>query len=59
MQWFHMGAAVDTDDIQIDAIGPFQFGGGKQVGHQGIRIHPVGPGYNHQPGGFFMVGFVP
>ena len=35
--WF----AVDADHVHVDAVVALQLGGGKQVVHQLLEIHPV------------------
>ena len=59
VQALHTGPAIVADYIKIDAIGTFQVGGGEQVPHQLLHVHPVGTGCDHQAGGIFMVRFIP
>ena len=51
-------AAIQPDDIEIDAIAAFQIGGGVKVQHQGLGINPPGARDQDQPHRMFMVRFI-
>ncbi len=52
------GTAVETDEVQVDPVAPFQVGGGEEMGHEAFQVHPVGTGNDHQAGGILVVRLV-
>ena len=57
-QVFYRRAAVETDHIEVDAVALLQIGGGEQMVHHLLHIHPVGARDDHQTGRIFVVRFV-
>ena len=51
-------AAVQVDDIEIDAGRPLQVGCGEQMQQERLPVHPLAAGDDDQPSRGFMVGFV-
>src|SRR5690606_23322896 len=42
MQPLYRRTAIGADDVHVDPVAAFQIGGGEQVLHQLLGIHPVG-----------------
>ncbi|MCY1507074.1 hypothetical protein D9M68_413400 [compost metagenome] len=57
-QVLDLGLAVQADDVGIDPVTGFQVGGGEQVLHQLIGIHPVGARDDDDAGGVLVVRLV-
>ena len=57
-QRLHRRAAVDTDHVEVHAVGALKISSGKQVAHHPIEINAIGPGHQHQARGVFMVRLV-
>ena len=53
------GAAVDADDVEVDAMRPLQIGRCKEMAHERFQIDPVRAGHNDDPGRILMIGLVP
>ena len=57
-QAHHRRAAIDPNNIHIDAIAALEISGGKQMVHQGFYINPVGARCNHQAGGILVIRLI-
>ena len=58
LQVFHLWTTIQTNHVHINAEVLFQIGGGKQVRHHRIGVHPVRLRHDDQTGGVFVVGFI-
>ena len=57
-QRLHRRPAVDTDHVEVHAVGALKISSGKQVAHHPVEINAVGPGHQHQARGMLMVRLV-
>ncbi len=57
-QVFHLRLAIQADDVAVDPVAGLQVGGGEQVGHQLVGIHPVGARDDHDAARVLVVRLV-
>jgi hypothetical protein len=58
LESLHLRAAVEPDDVQVDAEALFQVGRGEQMPHQLFGIDAIGARYQHDARGIGVVGLV-
>ena len=58
LQAHHARAAVERDDVEIDAVVALQVGGGEQVVHELHQIDAVGARHDDQAGRILVIGLV-
>ena len=58
LQAHHPRAAVERDDVEIDAVVALQVGGGEQVVHELHQIDAVGARHDDQPRRILVIGLV-
>ena len=51
----YFGPAIKADHVHVDPVTLLQRCCGKEVIHERCFIHPVGPGFDHDPGGIFVI----
>ncbi len=47
MEVFHLGTLIQTDHVQVDAVGAFQVGGGEEMRHHRFGVVPGRPHHHH------------
>ena len=57
-QRLHRRPTVDANHIEVHPISALKISGGKKMAHDPVDIDAIGPGYQYQPGGVFMIGLV-
>ena len=57
-QRLHRRPAVDTNHVEVHAVGTLEVSSSKQVAHHPVEINAVGPGHQYQARGVLMVRLV-
>ena len=57
-QAMHPRAAIQADDVEVQAVAALQVGGGEEVAHQALDVDPVRARREHQPGRVLVIRFV-